>query len=97
MYYCTPRGDTAFRASTPTEREKSKGGWMRRLSMPVVSNAFSSEAKMAGAIDGKRVSAKALGSLGEAIQVAVSLDDDNWSEGMDFLHVRLTFFCGDSE
>ena len=43
----------------PQEREKSKGGWMRRLSMPVVSNAFSSEAKKAGAFGGKGVSAKA--------------------------------------
>ncbi|KAF8501481.1 hypothetical protein F5888DRAFT_1672612 [Russula emetica] len=57
----------------PQEREKSKGGWMRRLSMPAVSNAFSSEAKKAAAIGGKGVSAKALGSLGEANRSFVSL------------------------
>jgi hypothetical protein len=57
----------------PQEREKSKGGWMRRLSMPAVSNAFSSEAKKAGAIGGKGVSAKALGSLGEANRSLVNL------------------------
>jgi hypothetical protein len=57
----------------PQEREKSKGGWMRRLSMPAVSNAFSSEAKKAGAIGGKGASAKALGSLGEANRSLVSL------------------------
>lgn len=39
----------------PQVREKSKGGWMRRLSMPAVSNAFSSEARKAGAIGGKGV------------------------------------------
>lgn len=57
----------------PQEREKSKGGWMRRLSMPAVSNAFSSEAKKAAAIGGKGVSAKALGSLGEANRSVISL------------------------
>ena len=56
----------------PQEREKSKGGWMRRLSMPAVSNAFSSEAK-AGAVAGKGISPKALGSLGEANRSVVSL------------------------
>ena len=57
----------------PQEREKSKGGWMRRLSMPAVSNAFSSEAKKAGAVGGKGVSLKTLGSLGEANRSIVSL------------------------
>jgi hypothetical protein len=57
----------------PQAREKSKGGWMRRLSMPAVSNAFSSEAKKAGAFGGKGVGAKALGSLGEANRSVVSL------------------------
>jgi hypothetical protein len=57
----------------PQEREKSKGGWMRRLSMPSVSNAFSSEAKKAAAISGKGIGAKALGSLGEANRSVVSL------------------------
>ena len=57
----------------PQAREKSKGGWMRRLSMPAVSNAFSSEAKKSGAIGGKGFSAKALGSLGETNQSVVSL------------------------
>lgn len=57
----------------PQERGKSKGGWMRRLSMPVVSNAFSSEAKKAGVIGGKGVSAKALSSLGEANRSVVSV------------------------
>jgi hypothetical protein len=57
----------------PQEREKSKGGWMRRLSMPVVSNAFSSEAKKAGGVAGKGISPKALGSLGEANRSVVSL------------------------
>ncbi len=58
----------------PQEREKSKGGWMRRLSMPVVSNAFSSEAKKAGAIGGKGVSARTIASLGgEANRSVVSL------------------------
>jgi hypothetical protein len=57
----------------PQEREKSKGGWMRRLSMPVVSNAFSSEAKRAGGASGKGVNPKALGSLGEANRSLVSL------------------------
>jgi hypothetical protein len=57
----------------PQEREKSKGGWMRRLSMPAVSNAFSSEAKRAGGIGGKGASAKALGSLGEGNRSLVSL------------------------
>ena len=57
----------------PQEREKSKGGWMRRLSMPAVSNAFSSEAKKAGGIGGKGVSAKGLGTLGEANRSLVSL------------------------
>jgi hypothetical protein len=56
----------------PQEREKSKGGWMRRLSMPVVGNAFSSESKKAGGIGGKGVSAKALGSLDEANRSVVS-------------------------
>lgn len=46
---------------------------MRRLSMPVVSNAFSSEAKKAGAVAGKGISPKALGSLGEANRSIVSL------------------------
>lgn len=59
--------------SRPQEREKSKGGWMRRLSMPVVSNAFSSDAKKAGGIGGKGASAKALGSLGEANRSVVSI------------------------
>ena len=40
--------------------------------MPVVSSAFSSGAKMAGAIGGKSVRTKALGSLGEAIRVVIS-------------------------
>jgi hypothetical protein len=57
----------------PQGREKSKGGWMRRLSMPAVSNAFSSEAKKAGGIGGKGSGAKALGSLGEANRSLVSL------------------------
>ena len=57
----------------PQEREKSKGGWMRRLSMPAVSNAFSSEAKKTGAVGGKGISPKALGSLGEANRSVVSL------------------------
>lgn len=48
------------------EREKPKGGWMRRLSMPVVGNAFSSEAKKAGLMSGKGVNPAVLGSLGEA-------------------------------
>jgi hypothetical protein len=56
----------------PQEREKSKGGWMRRLSMPV-GNAFSSEAKKLGLMGGKGVNAAALGSLGEANRSAVSL------------------------
>ncbi|KAI9510737.1 hypothetical protein F5148DRAFT_1281612 [Russula earlei] len=57
----------------PQERERSKGGWMRRLSMPVVSNAFSSETKKGGAIGGKGAVPKILGSLGEANLSAVSL------------------------
>lgn len=57
----------------PQEREKSKGGWMRRLSMPVVSNAFSSDSKKAGAIGGKGTGPKVLGALGEANRSAVSL------------------------
>jgi hypothetical protein len=56
----------------PQEREKSKGGWMRRLSMPV-GNAFSSEAKKLGLMGGKGVNSAALGSLGEANRSAVSL------------------------
>jgi len=46
---------------------------MRRLSMPAVSNAFSSEAKKAGGIGGKGAVPKVLGSLGEANLSAVSL------------------------
>jgi len=61
------------RLRPPQEREKSKGGWMRRLSMPVVSNAFSSEAKKAGGIGGKGAVPKVLGSLGEANLSSVSL------------------------
>ncbi len=57
----------------PQGREKSKGGWMRRLSMPVVSNAFSSEARKAGGIGGKGVNAKVLGSLGDANRSVISL------------------------
>ncbi|KAI0297306.1 hypothetical protein B0F90DRAFT_1740927 [Multifurca ochricompacta] len=53
------------------EREKSKGGWMRRLSMPVVSNAFSSESKKLGTAGGRGVGPK--GSLEEANRSAVSL------------------------
>jgi hypothetical protein len=61
------------RLRPPREREKSKGGWMRRLSMPAVSHAFSSEAKKAGGISGKGAVPKALGSLGEANLSTVSL------------------------
>jgi len=57
----------------PQEREKSKGGWMRRLSMPVVSNAFSSDTKKAGGISGKGAGPKVFGALGEANRSAVSL------------------------
>ena len=57
----------------PQEREKSKGGWMRRLSMPVVGNAFSSDTKKAGGISGKGASPKVFGALGEANRSAVSL------------------------
>jgi hypothetical protein len=60
----------------PQEREKSKGGWMRRLSMPAVSNAFSSDAKKAAAaaaVGGKGIGPKVLGSLGEANRSVVSL------------------------
>jgi hypothetical protein len=46
---------------------------MRRLSMPVVSNAFSSEAKRAAAVSAKGTSPRILGSLGEANRSAVSL------------------------
>lgn len=54
----------------PQGREKSKGGWMRRLSMPVVGNAFSSsESKKVAIVGGKG----ALGSLGDANLSAVSL------------------------
>jgi hypothetical protein len=58
------------RLRPPQEREKSKGGWMRRLSMPV---AFSSDAKKAGAIGGKGASTKVLGSFGEANRSVVSI------------------------
>lgn len=57
----------------PQGREKSKGGWMRRLSMPVVGNAFSSESKKLATIGGKSANATVLGSLGEARLSAVSL------------------------
>ncbi|KAH9999186.1 hypothetical protein BJV74DRAFT_949873 [Russula compacta] len=57
----------------PQEREKSKGGWMRRLSMPVVSNAFS-DVKKAGAIGGKRGGTGVFDSLGQTNRSAVSLD-----------------------
>ena len=57
----------------PQGREKSKGGWMRRLSMPVVGNAFSSESKKLATVGGKGVNASVLGSLGEARLSAVSL------------------------
>ncbi|KAF8274841.1 hypothetical protein EI94DRAFT_1713173 [Lactarius quietus] len=57
----------------PQGREKSKGGWMRRLSMPVVGNAFSSESKKLATIAGKGVNTTALGSLGDAHLSAVSL------------------------
>ena len=56
----------------PQGREKSKGGWMRRLSMPVVANAFSSESKRVTTVGGKGVHST-LGSLGEAKLSAVSL------------------------
>lgn len=48
---------------------------MRRLSLsiPAMSNTFSSEAKKAGAIGGKGAGAKGLGSLGEANRSLVSL------------------------
>ena len=61
------------RLRPPQEREKSKGGWMRRLSMPVVGNAFSSDAKKAGALGGRGVGPKALGALDDANRSAVSL------------------------
>jgi hypothetical protein len=57
----------------PQGREKSKGGWMRRLSMPVVGNAFSSESKKLATMGGKGVNATVLGSLGDAHLSAVSL------------------------
>lgn len=57
----------------PQEREKSKGGWMRRLSMPVVGNAFSSDTKKTGAFGGKGAGSKVSGMLGEANRSAVSL------------------------
>ncbi|KAH8994829.1 hypothetical protein EDB92DRAFT_1847629 [Lactarius akahatsu] len=58
----------------PQGREKSKGGWMRRLSMPVVGNAFSSESKKVATVGGKgAIHPTVLGSLGEANQSAVSL------------------------
>jgi hypothetical protein len=57
----------------PQEREKSKGGWMRRLSMPVVGNAFSSEAKKVGALGGRGVGPKTLASLDDANRSVVSL------------------------
>ena len=57
----------------PQGREKSKGGWMRRLSMPVVGNAFSSDSKKVAAVGGKGVHSTVLGSLGEASLSAVSL------------------------
>lgn len=46
---------------------------MRRLSMPTVGNAFSSDAKKAGAPGGKGAGTKVLGSFGEADQSVVSL------------------------
>ncbi len=57
----------------PRGREKSKGGWMRRLSMPVVGNAFSSESKKVATVGGKGINSTVLGSLGEASLSAVSL------------------------
>ncbi|KAH9058332.1 hypothetical protein EDB87DRAFT_1564012 [Lactarius vividus] len=58
----------------PQGREKSKGGWMRRLSMPVVGNAFSSESKKVATVGGKgTIHPTVLGSLGEANRSAVSL------------------------
>jgi hypothetical protein len=57
----------------PQEREKQKGGWMRRLSMPAVGNAFSSDAKKAGLKGGKGVNPATLSSLGEANRSATSL------------------------
>jgi hypothetical protein len=58
----------------PQGREKTKGGWMRRLSMPtVVGNAFSSDSKKLATMGGKGVNATVLGSLGEAHLSAVSL------------------------
>jgi hypothetical protein len=57
----------------PQGREKSKGGWMRRLSMPAVGNAFSSDSKKLAIMGGKGVNATVLGSLGEAHLSAVSL------------------------
>jgi hypothetical protein len=62
------------RLRPPQEREKSKGGWIRRLSMPVVSNAFSSDAKKAAALGGKSAAGtKVLGSFSEANRSVVSL------------------------
>jgi len=61
------------RLRPPQVREKSKGGWMRRLSMPVVSNAFSSDAKKVGLVGGKGAGTKVLGSFGEADRSVVSL------------------------
>ena len=47
---------------------------MRRLSIPVVSNAFSSDAKKAGTLGGTwALKPKALGALGDANRSAVSL------------------------
>jgi len=43
------------------------------LSMPAVSNAFSSESKKVATVGGKGVNAAVLGSLGEANLSAVSL------------------------
>jgi hypothetical protein len=57
----------------PQGREKSKGGWMRRLSMPVVGNAFSSESKKVAPVGGKGVHSTVINSLGEANLSAVSL------------------------
>ncbi|KAI0259882.1 hypothetical protein BC834DRAFT_973912 [Gloeopeniophorella convolvens] len=48
------------------QEQKPKGGWMRRLSMPSVSNAFSSDSKKAGVAGGKGASSTALGALGDA-------------------------------
>ena len=46
---------------------------MRRLGMPVVSNAFASDIKKAGAVDGKGAGSRVLGVVGEANRSAVSL------------------------